>query len=126
MLMSFALALAIQQDIDQDIARIMQLPESAATYEASVEWSDCLDSSRDRFEPSGEPASAIATAALFSCQTQFGILFQTIVARTMATQPDAIESEVRRAQIERSADQFRTQEWRITHDVVVLRLARRQ
>jgi len=126
MLISFALALVFQQDVDRDVALLMQLPESRATYEASVQWSECLDASRDRLEPSGEPATAVAKAALFSCQQQFGTLFQAIVALNMATQPNAIEADVRRTQIERNADQFRTQEWRIIHDVVTLRLARRQ
>lgn len=126
MLISLAVALALPQDIDRDIARHMQLPESRAALEAAVQWSECLDVNRDRFEPSGESAVAIAKAALFVCQPQFTAQFQASVALQMALQPDSVERDVRREEIEQNERRFQTQEWRIVHDVVVLRLARRQ
>jgi hypothetical protein len=126
MLISFAVALAFPQDLDPDLTRYARLPESHALFEAAGQWMECLDFNRDRFEPSGESAVAIAKAALFVCQPKFTAQFQASIALRMALQPDAVERDVRQEEIEQNERRFQTQEWRIVHDVVALRLARRQ
>lgn len=121
MIILLAAALAFSQDMAW-----LRIPEARALSQAAEEWSDCLDVNRDRYEPSGESAVAIAKAALFVCQPQFSALFEASVAFQMARQPDTIERDFREAEIEKNERRFQTEEWRIVHDVVALRLARRQ
>ncbi len=119
------LAMASLQDPDlSSVAKVMSDPDTQAIGEAASAWDRCLDEGIAKYEPSGEPADAVAVASLWSCQAQFSALFEARVAARLSAAPNSDERLLRQELLAENPRLILGREWRLTHDVVVLRLAR--
>lgn len=120
-LMAMTLA---QEAGDQIVGRMVNSPTFADLGTAVASWDGCLDSAMARYETSREPASVVATASLWSCQPEFQALFEARVAFKLASVPGSNEREVRLELIADNESLVRSREWRITKEVVEMRMAR--
>lgn len=103
------------------------LPAEASTLAAKSDaWDACLNRWKVEYEPSGEPANAVATAALWSCQGEFAEMFDAVVAYKVAAVPGRSAREVRLEEVENIPLMIQSREWRLTKDIVEIRLARRR
>lgn len=124
MVIALVLALVAPQEVPS-VAAVLDAPELRAIGVAAQAWDDCLDAAAARYEPSGEPANAIATASLFDCQRESGELVEAQVRYFQSSLPALSPREARDKALETLDLTLRGREWRITRNIVNIRLAQR-
>lgn len=124
-----ALAIVLLQTSSQSAALDRMARETQAELRAlgtaTDTWRACLNGAADRFLVSGEPADAIATAAVYECRTAEVAVFDAAVVFKMAALPSRSERDNRADNVEPHRRLVENEQNRLTHYVVMQRLQRR-
>jgi len=102
-------------------------PAELRALSAAVQaWDECLDAAARKYEPSGEPANAVAIAALFDCQPEDLAIHNAGVEFALANSPTMSREDASERGLTQRESRLRLREWRLTQSVVAARLRARQ